>query len=130
MKLTSKKAGFTLVELLVVIGIIALLISILLPSLNKARETANRVKCQSNLSQIGKALLLYGNENKGSFPRTYAGGTGTLDGTVTGAGITEVGRAAHKAGVLLTELRTSDSGGLEDMFLELTADTQRERTAA
>ncbi len=48
----------------------------------------------------------------------------------TGAGITEVGRAAHKAGVLLTELRASDSGGLEDMFLELTADTQRERTAA
>jgi ABC-2 type transport system ATP-binding protein len=48
----------------------------------------------------------------------------------TGAGITEVGRAAHKEGVLLTELRTSDSGGLEDMFLELTADTQRERTAA
>jgi prepilin-type N-terminal cleavage/methylation domain-containing protein/prepilin-type processing-associated H-X9-DG protein len=84
MKLTSKKTGFTLVELLVVIGIIALLISILLPSLNKARETANRVKCQSNLSQIGKALLLYSNENKGSFPRTYATGTGTLDGTTTG----------------------------------------------
>jgi prepilin-type N-terminal cleavage/methylation domain-containing protein/prepilin-type processing-associated H-X9-DG protein len=70
MKRTSKKTGFTLVELLVVIGIIALLISILLPSLNKARETANRVKCQSNLSQMGKALLLYSNENKGSFPRT------------------------------------------------------------
>jgi ABC-2 type transport system ATP-binding protein len=48
----------------------------------------------------------------------------------TGSGLTEVGRAAHKAGVLLTELRSSDSGGLEDMFLELTADTQRERTAA
>ena len=70
MKLATKKTGFTLVELLVVIGIIALLISILLPSLNKARETANRVKCQSNLSQMGKALLLYSNENKGAFPRT------------------------------------------------------------
>ena len=71
MKQVSKKAGFTLVELLVVIGIIALLISILLPSLNKARETANRVKCAANLKQIGNGLILYSNENKGLFPRTY-----------------------------------------------------------
>jgi prepilin-type N-terminal cleavage/methylation domain-containing protein len=67
----SSHKGFTLVELLVVIGIIALLISILLPSLSRARETANRVKCGSNLRQLGQAMQLYANENQGNYPRTY-----------------------------------------------------------
>src|SRR6195952_241109 len=68
-----RRSGFTLVELLVVIGIIALLISILLPSLAKARENGKRIVCLSNLKQIGNAIVMYSNDNKLYFPRASAG---------------------------------------------------------
>jgi prepilin-type N-terminal cleavage/methylation domain-containing protein/prepilin-type processing-associated H-X9-DG protein len=66
-KVTGKRA-FTLVELLVVIGIIALLISILLPSLNAARRQAYTVQCKAGMRQMGYAFKMYVNDNKGFLP--------------------------------------------------------------
>src|SRR5439155_15313109 len=73
---TTKKlrGGFTLVELLVVIGIIALLISILMPALTRARDQANRIKCMGHLRQILTGLIMYGAENKQALPYTNWGG--------------------------------------------------------
>src|SRR5688572_21295406 len=61
------RAAFTLVELLVVIGIIAVLVGMLLPSLPRARENANRRVCASNVRQFCQALHMYANDNRGWF---------------------------------------------------------------
>src|SRR5918993_1838989 len=82
-----ERAAFTLVELLVVIGIIALLISMLLPALNKAREASKAANCLSNLRQINTAFLLFAHDNKGYLPQVGAAGTSAdsflINGTPT-----------------------------------------------
>ena len=65
--------GFTLVELLVVIGIIALLVSILMPALGRARDQANRIKCMGHLRSVVTGMVMYASENKGALPWTNWG---------------------------------------------------------
>src|SRR5258706_9341829 len=72
------KRAFTLVELLVVIGIIAILLAILLPVLNRAKRQAQRVVCQANLRAIGQGLMMYVDENK-YYPGGWINFGGALD---------------------------------------------------
>ena len=77
--------GFTLIELLVVVAIIAVLISILLPSLSRARENARRAVCLANLRGIVSACLLYSEESRrGTFPTPYHVPEGGYDGFSAG----------------------------------------------
>jgi len=80
-RIVESRRAFTLVELLVVIGIIAVLVGILLPALGRARKSANATACLSNLRQMGNAWTMYLNESKGRLPESFwqSGGNVTDD---------------------------------------------------
>jgi prepilin-type N-terminal cleavage/methylation domain-containing protein/prepilin-type processing-associated H-X9-DG protein len=105
------RRAFTLVELLVVIGIIAVLISILLPALARARESARTIACASNLREIGQALAGYISENKGVFPASnfYTGLMVTSNGTtVTQAPSTPINGYVHWSSYLYGQTLTQN----------------------
>jgi prepilin-type N-terminal cleavage/methylation domain-containing protein len=103
----KRRNAFTLIELLVVVAIIALLISILLPSLARARELSKRAVCAANLKGLGTACHIYGNENEECFPiANYA--QPPTNGTNVQTGVTFLGTLGRGPG---SQVQLTTTGG-------------------
>ena len=111
---TRSTRAFTLVELLVVIGIIALLISILLPALSKARAAATNIKCQSNLHTIGEAIAIYINLYHNYLPAAVTGLGGSNDTHWDATLQQMLGRTGN---IGFNQTNTSSAGMLGQAFL-------------
>ncbi len=120
--------GFTLIELLVVVAIIALLISILLPSLARARELAKRAVCAANLKGMGNAMNIYANENSDRFPVIPH----QIDAEVVWAGSTvgELGAAALSGDAPCPPQNTSDEDTIQDLNYPVEANPNNVSTTA
>ena len=109
------KKGFTLIELLVVIAIIAILLSVLMPALNRVKEAGKRVQCLNNARSLTMGWLLYVEDNEGKFPKPYTSTDGgwmydqnpfkpSADGTVQGTAEKQL--ASIRAGVIFPYLES------------------------
>lgn len=115
-----KRKGFTLIELLVVVAIIALLISILLPSLSRARELAKRAVCASNLRGIGQGMHIYANDNSEWFPAHFYRNNPIAIGPPTTTGVQYVemlGADYHVPVTLGSDVDTNKSHPSRSLFL-------------